>query len=226
MVKDALSDFASTGRLSDAANVFYLRDGSTTNSGFWHLSGFDFNASYDWDMGDLGAWNTGITGTYYMHFYAQPAPGAAVIDYMHTDLSDTNERGVETQPRMSYRARLGWSKGAFTVTGFMNYTSHYFSPWAVPPGVPLCSAGGGGFCYSYLEPSMYTFDLSLGYDTGDEPANDYLKNVGVQLTFRNILNKHPAFAYGPVTSHRNAAAYDIYYPDTGRIIGLTVQKKW
>jgi iron complex outermembrane recepter protein len=234
IVKDALNDFASTGSPDAAtlAHIYYLRDGSTTNSGFWHLDGFDFNASYDWDMGDLGVWNAGVTGTYYLHFYAQPSPGAAVIDYMHSadGLSDpatpNHPNMVETQPRLAYRARLGWTSGPYSVTGFMNYTSHYYSPWAVPSGIPTCTSTSGAPCYTYLEPSMYTFDLSLGYDTGDMPANDYLKNISVQLTFQNILDKHPAWAYHDVTSHTNASAYDIYYPDTGRIIGITVQKRW
>jgi hypothetical protein len=46
------------------------------------------------------------------------------------------------------------------------------------------------------------------------------------LTFQNILDKSPAFAYGPSNSHRNAAAYDILKPDLGRIIGFTIEKNW
>jgi len=46
---------------------------------------------------------------------------------------------------------------------------------APDPGNTL---GGGTFpCkifgYTNIEPSWYTFDLSLGYDTGDKPANPY-----------------------------------------------------
>jgi hypothetical protein len=42
---------------------------------------------------------------------------------------------------------------------------------------------------------MYTFDLSMGYQTGDRPANQYLQNVNFQITVLNVLNTHPAFLY-------------------------------
>ena len=240
MVAAAILDPNGGGDLSVAPNVFFIRDGSTTNSGFYHVDGLDFNASYNWDMGDYGAWNTGIAGTYYLHYKQQAAAGGQVIDLLHQNLAPANglaQNGVETMPRLAYRARLGWSDGPYSVTGFVNYISHYFSPWAVPPNVNFAcvaagsSQPGGSFpCaisnYTTIEPSQYTFDLSLGYNTGDMPANDYLKEVTVQLTIQNLMGVHPAFSYGPVNSHRNAAGYDILKPDTGRIIGLTIQKHW
>ena len=191
-------------------------------------------------MGNFGAWNAGITGTYYLHNYVQNAPGEAIVDRLHQDIAsagDVQQNGVETQSRLVYRARLGWSSGPFTVTGFVNYQSHFYAPWAIPSNVngQCTTAGGtlGGGTYpcainnfTNIEPSWYTFDLSFGYDTGDTPANDYLKNVAFQVTIQNIMDRHPAFEYGPVNSHRNGAAYDITKPDTGRIVGLTIRKDW
>jgi hypothetical protein len=66
----------------------------------------------------------------------------------------------------------------------------------------------------------------MGYDTGIEPTNDYLKNVTLQLTIQNLMNKHSPFEYGPSTSTRSISGYDILKPNVGRIIGLTVLKKW
>jgi hypothetical protein len=110
------------------------------------------------------------------------------------------------RPRSVYRARLGWSNGPWSLTGFMNYSGHFFHTQAAPPNVNFqCLAtggtvGGGSFpCalnnYTNIVPSYYTFDLSLGFDTGDEPANDYLKNIGVQLTIDNITGRSPPFEY-------------------------------
>ena len=74
---------------------------------------------------------------------------------------------------MRYRARLGWSNGPWTVTGFMNYISHYFHTIGPPPNVNsnFCATpgnqvvGGTSPCgiqnYSNLLPSWYTFDLSV-----------------------------------------------------------------
>ena len=138
---------------------------------------------------------------------------------------------------MIYRARLGWSNGAFSVTGFMNYTAHYYAPWGVPPNVNFqCTTaggnvGGGTFpCaisnYTNIEPSWYAFDLSFGYNTGDTPANDYLKRINIQLVVQNLLGKHSPFEYGPTTGSRNIAAYDILKSNVGRTIGLTLVKTW
>src|SRR5262249_34683715 len=59
MVSAALLDVSSPAPLSQATNVFWLEDGSTFGSGFLKVDGLDWNASYDWDMADYGAWNTG-----------------------------------------------------------------------------------------------------------------------------------------------------------------------
>jgi hypothetical protein len=66
----------------------------------------------------------------------------------------------------------------------------------------------------------------LGYNTGDLPANDYLKQITLNLTVQNLMGIHSPFEYGPSISHRNAAAYDILRSDIGRVIGLTIIKNW
>ncbi len=241
MVVSALTDISSPAPVSAASNVYWLNDGSTYGSGFLHVSGIDWNASYDFDLGDFGAWNAGITGTYYLHRLSQTTTGGPVIDYMHQNISAVGglaQGGVETTPRMIYRARLGWSDGAYSLTGFMNYQSHYFLPTSVPPNVNFqCvssggTVGGGTFpCaisnYASIEPNFVTFDLSFGYNTGDMPVNNYLKNLTVQLTVQNFLNKHAPFQYDPTNPPgRQASGYDITKPNTGRTIGVTLVKNW
>src|SRR6185437_11489112 len=152
MVAAAITDPNGGGDLSIIPQVFFLRDGATTNSGFYHVDGIDFNASYDWDMGDLGAWNAGITGTYYLHYYQQAAAGADIIDFLHQDLgaigNGPSQAGVETLPRMAYRARLGWSNGPYSITGFMNYISHYYNPTGgTPPNVNCATCAINTFTY-------------------------------------------------------------------------------
>jgi hypothetical protein len=64
----------------------------------------------------------------------------------------------------------------------MDCQSHFFHTQNAPPNVNFqClpaggTVGGGMFpCavsnYNNIEPSYYTFDLSIGYDTGDDPVN-------------------------------------------------------
>jgi hypothetical protein len=98
------------------------------------------------------------------------------------------------------------------------------------PGATNAGVGGTFPCaisnYSNIQPSQYLFDLSIGYDTGDSPANDYLKHVGAQLVIQNVAGLHPAFQYGPSNSGRGLAAYDILKGDLGRTISLTLTKTW
>jgi hypothetical protein len=248
MVKAAILDRNSTADLTQQSLVYWISDGGTVATGFLHVEGLDWNASYDWDAGDIGAFNTGITGTYYLHRFSQTVPSAAIVDAFHQNIQGAGcpanateaycfQNGVETLPRFIYRARLGWSNGPWNLTGFMNYSSHFYSTWPVPPNVnnqcaaPQGTVGGGtNPClitgWSNIEPSWYTFDLSFGYDTGDMPANDYLKGITVQFTVQNLMGKHSPFEYGPSTSTRNVAAYDIIRQNGGRTLGLTVLKKW
>ena len=241
MVLSALNDQSASLSPSQASGVYFINDGGTFGSGFLHVQGIDFSASYDLDLGDLGAWNTGVTGTYYLHRYVQTITGGPILDAFKQNIQPAGgilQNGVETGPRMLYRARLGWSDGPFSVTGFVNYVSHYFDPVAVPPNVNFQCASAGGMVgggtypcaisnYSNIEPSMYTFDLSLGYSTGDSPANDYLKQITLQLTIQNLMGRLPAFEYAPAISNgHNATAYDFSKPDVGRVIGLTILKNW
>jgi hypothetical protein len=229
------------GDLTQVSNVFWMNDTGTTNSGFIHVQGVDWNASYDYDAGDLGAWNVGITGTYYLHRYSQTVAGGPVIDEYHQDIGPVggiDQAGVETSPRLIYRTRIGWSDGPFSTTLFYNFRSHFFETRVgTPPNVNFqCTAaggtvGGGTFpCainnYSYIEPDFSTFDLSFGYNTGTIPANTYLQNVTLQLTVQNILDKHSSFEYGPTSATRNPAGYDITIPNIGRVVGVTLIKNW
>ncbi|HEX5279760.1 MAG TPA: TonB-dependent receptor [Micropepsaceae bacterium] len=241
MVLAALSDRSSPVSTSTLTNFYWINDGSTVGLGFVHVEGVDWNASYDFDAGDFGAWNTGITGTYYLHRFTQTVPGSAVVDLFHQNISGIGgiaQNGVETLPRMIYRARLGWSNGPYSVTGFLNYQSHYFATSVgTPPNVNFqCTTSGGTVgggsmpCaisnFTNIEPAWYTIDLSFGYNTGDRPANDYLKNLTIQLVVQNIMGIHSAFQYGATFSGRNVAAYDVLKPNGGRILGLTLLKSW
>jgi iron complex outermembrane recepter protein len=240
MALATLLDRNSTENPGVISNIYWISDGSTVGSGFLKVQGVDWNASYDWDMGDLGAWNTGITGTYYLHRFSQQLSGGPIIDLFHQNIQAAGgvaQNGVETLPRMIYRARLGWSDGPYTVTAFVNHIGHYYDTWPVPPNVNnQCTTAGGTTpggsspCaisnWSNIEPAWYTFDLSLGYNTGDTPANAYLKNLTFQFTIQNLMGIHAPFQYGPSTSTRNISGYDILKPDQGRVIGITVLKNW
>lgn len=90
----------------------------------------------------------------------------------------------------------------------LNYRSHYLDSSGVPPNVNFqCTSAGGSVgggtlpCaignFSNVEPSFITFDLSFGYNTGDKPANTYLRNLTIQLTIQNLMDRLSHFDYTP-----------------------------
>jgi outer membrane receptor protein involved in Fe transport len=241
MVQRALAHPTNTVPGAAQTLIYWINDGGTMNKGFQTVEGVDFNASYDWDLGDFGAWNTGITGTYYLKQEGARISGGPVSDTLyHVDLASVGgvaQNGVESLPRFKYRARLGWSNGPFSVVGFMDYASHFFHSQTAPPNVNFqCLAaggtvGGGTFpCalsnYTNIEPAYYTFDLSLGYDTGDQPANDYLKHVSLQLIVQNIMDRESPFEYRVATGGGNPCACDISKGLYGRTFQVRIVKTW
>ncbi|HEX5279830.1 MAG TPA: TonB-dependent receptor plug domain-containing protein [Micropepsaceae bacterium] len=244
IVRAVLNDPQNAVPANALTSVLWVNDGAIGNWGWIKLQGIDFSASYDFDAGDLGAFNTGITGTYYLHQLQANNPSAAVPNPPVTDLFNTDagvvggvdQAGVPQMPRMRYRARLGWSDGTWSAAGFVNYVGHYFNTQNAPPNVNFqCTAaggtvGGGTFpCflanYTGIEPAWYTFDLSLGYNTGELPASPWLQHIGLQLVIQNIMNKLPAFEY-QIASGSAPAAFDVTESDLGRTFGIILTKTW
>lgn len=200
---------------SQATNIKFINDSSNRNAGSLAVSGIDFAASYDWDSGQFGEWNTGISGTYFLQNTTVYAPGAAPVHLF-------NVGGSAQGIRFRYRGRLGWSDDGWSVTAFMNYQAHYFSTQALPPAQYLATFPG----YSNLEPSLYTFDVSLGYNLSDKPANDYMKNINFQFVITDVNNRLPPFMYRVSTTGGNPAAFDISDNPVGRVFTLVVTKTW
>jgi hypothetical protein len=77
-----------------------------------------------------------------------------------------------------------------------------------------------------VEPPWYTFDLSVGHDTGDDPANDYLKHIGINIVARDILDRHAPFRYFTPSAMVGGVAYDRIKDNEGRIISVRLTKTW
>jgi outer membrane receptor protein involved in Fe transport len=222
--------------------VYWINDGGTMNVGWQTTKGIDWQASYDWEWEGLGAFNVGIIGTYYLSQESQ-VPGGIIDNFYHTDLAAVNgveQNGVESRPRLKYRARLGWSDGTWSVTGFMDYEQHFFHTQPAPPNVNFACITPGGTVgglpnytnpcwvtdYTNIQPSWYTFDLSLGYSTGDRPANEYLRNISLQLVVQNVMNKTAPYEYRIATGGGNPCACDIIKSLFGRVISVRLQKEF
>ena len=230
------------------SNIGFIADGATRNIGWQSTNGVDFSASYDYDAGDFGAWNTGIVGNYVIDNKSVTVEGQDPVSFYSSVINGTRNSGG----RLRYRARLGWSggpDGAFSATLFMNFIPN-FGPnnTSIPAAngnsvAPLCFLQGNTPCNAsgnpqfamyntqvpFLTtqiPSMYTFDLSLGYNTGDTPANTYLKNIGIQMTINNLLNRKPEFQYAIATSSNTPHAFYNALSADQRYITFTITKAW
>jgi iron complex outermembrane receptor protein len=245
-VATLLNGQKSTLQATLATSILFIADTGNRNIGWQSVNGVDFTASYDLDLGDYGVWNTGVSGTYVMDNKSQGGPGQKVISLYNTPLSPTSD-ARDTGGTTKYRARLGWSNDSgWSVTGFMNFIPHFNSDTQqLPPacfllGNPSCASYGPQFAqytkqYSTLTnfvPGLYTFDLNIGYKTGETPANDYLKNIGFQINIANILDKQAPFAY-QINPPGGAQAH-AYYSTTqgtslgidGRVFTFVVTKVW
>ena len=222
------------------SGVQVITDGRRKNLGWIRYQGIDFGGSYDWDMGNLGAFNAGVTGNYILERQTKTVPGVPVLD---------DYRGKNSGGRISYRARLGWAggpDGAWSATAFMNWRPHFGTqeagdsarPGLLPPtcflvGQTPCNASGAPQFAQYTqqhsqltlyEPAWVTFDLSLGYNTGERPANKYLRNLGFQLVVNNILNRKPNFAY--YVTNASVEAFEQRNDPAQRVITFAVTKAW
>jgi hypothetical protein len=69
-----------------------------------------------------------------------------------------------------------------------------------------------------------TFDFTVGYQTGERPANVYLRDVNLQITVLNLLNRQAPFVYATAGS-RTFPGIQSISPDQ-RFVTLAVTKAW
>ena len=129
MVSKFLQDPNNVASPSQLTNIYWINDGGTVGTGFLKVQGVDWRRATI-GIGAISAPGTPAssapitcTGSF------EQTPADAITDAYHQNLAANGglaQNGVETLPRMRYRARLGWSNGAWSVTGFMNYESHYY----------------------------------------------------------------------------------------------------
>ena len=197
------------------STISWILDAASKNTGTLDQEGVDFRADYDWDMGIWGEGNTGVSGAYAIH-QITTIPGSTPVDAY-----DTN--GQPLAFRLTYRAHLGWNLDGFSATWFIDYTSHVSSSNPFPPAAFLAKFPN----YSNKLPANFLFDLALGYNTGDIPANTYLKNLNVQLVVNNVLNRDPPFSYNISNPTNGVVGYlPALYSPSGRTLALTVTKSW
>jgi hypothetical protein len=66
----------------------------------------------------------------------------------------------------------------------------------------------------------------MGYNTGDTPANDFLKNINLQFVVQNVTDKHSPFQYRTSSAGGAPTVHDFFRGIQGRMLTLIVNKTW
>ena len=76
-----------------------------------------------------------------------------------------------------------------------------------------------------MAPATVWFDLSVGYQTGEMPANEWLRNVGIQLSILDLFDEQPPFQVG---ARGNGAirAFNEGFSDLQRTFTFQITKTW
>ena len=218
-------------------NIKFISDVALTNVGSRVFAGIDFNGRYDFDLGNLGLENFGSVNIGAAGFYELTDKSRANAA---SPLADTFAGQNSGNRLQRVRYRLGWANDTWSVTAFANYFGHGAVNVNGNNLLPPCFYAAGfapGSCFSgspyygpfvtypnFSPPTVY-FDLTIGYQTGEMPANEYLRNIGVQLTVNDIFNKQPPFQIGARGSG-SIRAFDNAFIDLQRTFTLTVTKVW
>jgi outer membrane receptor protein involved in Fe transport len=219
-------------------NIKLIQDAAQTNIGSRVLSGIDFVVRYDYDLGEWGSINVGASGYYRIIDKTRPVEGGALDDEFQDRDSGNRLQRV--------RYRLGWANPTWNVTLFGNYIGHgnygddfgmeldgnslippcFYAPGFAPgscyPGSPYY--GPQDVFYNML-PATVLFDLSIGYQTGETPTNEWLRNIGIQFTVNNIFDEP-----GPMTLNARGNAGIRWHTeglsDLQRTFTLQLTKVW
>jgi iron complex outermembrane receptor protein len=224
-------------------NIKFIQDSALTNIGSRVFGGVDFDIRYDFDLANVGLPSMGSINLGAAGFYETIDKSRANDTSALVSVYEGKDSGNRLQ-RVRYR--LGWSDDTWSVTAFANYFGHGAA--GTPQGVnfngnnlipqcfysPTTTAGscfpgsqhfGPYIVYPNMSPAVVYFDLTLGYQTGETPANTYLRNIGVQFTVNDLFDKEPPFQVG-ARGNGSIRAFDNAFADLQRTFTLTLTKTW
>jgi iron complex outermembrane receptor protein len=228
-------------------NIKFIEDGANQNIGWVELSGIDFDGRYDWEMGNIGSFNVGLSGYYELRDRQQSLPGAPISDtYKGSQNADGTYSGANSGSHFKRaRARLGWTdtNGIWSAALFTRYYGHgAVNTNTVPPACFWAEGFGPGSCYpgspynaqpgdtyGNRSPSMYFFDLSVAYNTMDQftTFSPYMSNITLALAVNNVLNKEPPFQFADRGRGRDWVAADTRtFGELQRVVSFTITKNW
>jgi iron complex outermembrane receptor protein len=193
------------------ASVIAVEDGHRINAGVTNGQGFDLEAFYSFDN-PWGNWRVGATGELILKWLEAPISGAPQTEVVNSFLYPLRFRG---------RAQFDWNKHlAFGQVGahlFVNYdNSYHIDPALLPGGVPS----------SYTNIASYTtVDMTLTYDSGNDPQWKLARNAIVTFSVQNLFDRDPPLVIND-TSIGGIMFDNLVASPLGRVIQIQIGKKW
>jgi iron complex outermembrane receptor protein len=143
-------------------------DNRVTNSGSSKTNGLEFSNNYKWNS-RVGKWNVGTVAQYVDTYDLQGTTGGRVLHNVNT---------VNSPLRFSGRLILGWEKGGYSATTYVNYVNSYTNRLVKP---------------TQNVSSFTTADLTLSYDTGMKLRLGFSSSVVTSLRVTNLFNSTPPY---------------------------------
>jgi iron complex outermembrane receptor protein len=174
-------------------------DGRTNNLGTTIASGFDFQANYTVDAGSAGIFGFGLNSTYFDKYDVAITPAADAVPQLNT---------IYNPLKFKARANTTWVRGGFLGGVFVNYLGSYDNNLTTP---------------TQDVDSQVTVDLNASYTFESDGFWDGFK-VGLDVT--NLFDEEPPFVNIAQSPNGGGGFDPTLNNPVGRIIGLTIAKKW
>ncbi len=174
-------------------------DGRTNNLGTTIASGLDLSGSYEFEAGAAGKFAVGLSSTYFDTYEVAITPSADRVDQLNT---------IYNPLRFKARANLTWAKGGILGGLFVNHLDSYDNNLVAP--VQSVDA-------------RTTVDMNLSYTFQGTGFSEGLR-IGIDAV--NVFDAEPSFV-NIAQSPNGGGGFDPTLANpVGRIVGLTIAKKW
>jgi iron complex outermembrane receptor protein len=174
-------------------------DGRTNNLGTTIAAGFDLTADVSFDFGESGVLGLGLVTTWFTQYDVAITPAADKVDQLNT---------LYNPLEFKARGDVSWRRGGWTSVLYVNHLGSYDNHLANP--VQKVDA-------------RTTFDVNLTYNFSGEGIAE---GLSIALDAINILDEEPPFVNIAQSPNGGGGFDPTLVNPVGRIMGLTLRKKW
>jgi outer membrane receptor protein involved in Fe transport len=201
---DLYYNYTGTSFDRHAQNIFsvfpnlVVFDNRTSNIAVEKLNGIDLQIATRLHTA-VGGLNFGLNGTYTLQHDRSVTVTSPAFELL-------NEVGKPVAFRL--RGSMGWERGAYSATAFVNYTDSYSNPFTTP-------ASGIS--------SWTTVDATLRVDGAQLASAEWLRNLNLTFVVNNLFDRDPPAFRGGMSGLR----FDVTNAQPlGRYTAVRIVKAW